>query len=203
MAQNSKRDLHLPVIALILAAYVAATVAIDPEEPEWNLASGRGNAPEYRSKRSADGANAVDEATTAKRGERNLYRLLRTLKKRGGPGDYRLLRTLKKRSSPGSFGNIFRHWALVHKRRPSTFGRFGRSDSDTMVTPNNVVPSWPRISLPPPRESRARDVPVHSNVIPSHQTPMPEEEGSRPRVHHFLRSLLRDHELGDLLDYVY
>ena len=43
MAQNSKRDLHLPVIALILAAYVAATVAIDPEEPEWNLASGRGN----------------------------------------------------------------------------------------------------------------------------------------------------------------
>ena len=81
---------------------------------------------EYRSKRSADGANAVDEATTAKRGERNLYRLLRTLKKRGGPGDYRLLRTLKKRSSPGSFGNIFRHWALVHKRRPSTFGRFGR-----------------------------------------------------------------------------
>ena len=45
MAQNSKRDLHLPVIALILAAYVASsTVAIDPEEPEWNLASGRGNA---------------------------------------------------------------------------------------------------------------------------------------------------------------
>ena len=44
MAQNSKRDLHLPVIALILAACVAATVAIDPEEPEWNLASGRGNA---------------------------------------------------------------------------------------------------------------------------------------------------------------
>ena len=74
---------------------------------------------EYRSKRSAaDTVNAMDGAATAKRGERNLYRLMRTLKKRGGgSSDYRLLRTLKR--SPGNFGDrfpIFRHWALVHKR---------------------------------------------------------------------------------------
>ena len=67
---------------------------------------------EYRSKRSAAGANVVDEeATTAKRGERDLYRLLRTLKKRSSPGDYRLLRTLKRRSGPGKW----MRW-LVHKR---------------------------------------------------------------------------------------
>jgi len=178
MAQKSKQDLHLPVIALILAASIAATlastVALDPEEPEWNFISGT----EYRSKRSAAGANVVDEATTAKRGERDLYRLLRTLKKRGGPG---------------RFGNRFMQW-LVHKR----------SDLDTMVAPNNVMASWPKIRLPP-RESRARDVPVHSrvqsNFVPLHQTPfqMPEEQGSK--LHHFLRSLLRDNDLGDLLDY--
>ena len=46
MAQKSKQDLHLPVIALILAASIAATlastVALDPEEPEWNFISGTG-----------------------------------------------------------------------------------------------------------------------------------------------------------------
>ena len=47
-AEKSTQDLHLPIIALILAAFVTATfgsaVALDPEEPEWNFVSGRGNA---------------------------------------------------------------------------------------------------------------------------------------------------------------
>ena len=84
-----------------------------------------------------------------------------------------------------------------------------------MINPNDERPTLPKIS-PPPREPRAWDYPVHSNFIPLHQTPvyniaqvestdddklssqfqMPEES----RVHHFLRSLLRDNELGDLLD---
>ena len=72
---------------------------------------------EYRSKRSAAGANVVDEATTAKRGERDLYRLLRTLKKRGGPG---------------RFGNRFMQW-LVHKREVNGSAHISTRSKDSRV----------------------------------------------------------------------
>ena len=79
----------------------------------------------------------MDGASTAKRGERNLYRLMRTLKKRGGgSSDYRLLRTLKR--SPGNFGDrfpIFRHWALVHKREvtDTVQQKIDFADTDTVL----------------------------------------------------------------------
>ena len=34
--------MHLPVIALILAATFASTFTLDPEDPEWNLLIGKG-----------------------------------------------------------------------------------------------------------------------------------------------------------------
>merc|ERR1712018_952123 len=106
---------------------------------------------------------AADGAATAKRGERDLYRLLRTLKKRDGGG--------------GGNRNAFMHW-LVHKR----------SGTDMMTPLNNAMLSWPKIRFLP-RESRAREPEFR----------MPEDQGTK--LHHFFRSLLRDNNMEDLLDY--
>ena len=275
MAQKSKHDLALPVIALILAASVAATlastVALNPEEPEWNFLSGR---EEYRSKMSVGaGADALHPAALGHLVRFCLFYSLKLLlqlcsclaavrvlsffkygltvywehktetytilgnvlqnvshlskthqlgsdPKRniicmgaypalpgndlmphsvdeatsGNPRDrdlYRLLRTLKKRSGPGRFGNYAfgRFWPKGRlssfllpepiqgpKNNPmpmpdgNTFIlRIRRSDLPTEVAPQNVMlKPWPKIRLPP-RESRARDVPLHFNLVLPHQ----------------------------------